>query len=58
MAVSEAQKRAQAKFDAENTVRVSLKLNRRTDADVIAWLEKQPSKSGAIKEAIRKGAGL
>ena len=41
------------KWDAENTERIGLKLNKRTDADIIAWLNAQPSKQGAIKDAIR-----
>lgn len=43
----------QARYDADNTVRVTLKLNRKTDADIIAQLEKQPNKQGYIKSAIR-----
>jgi hypothetical protein len=50
---SEAQKRAQERFDAENTVRVSVKLNRNTDADLIALLAKAESKQGLIKAALR-----
>ena len=42
------------KWDAENTERIGLKLNKRTDADIIAWLNAQPSKQGAIKAAIRE----
>lgn len=51
---SECQVRAQAKYDAAHTVRVSLKLNRRTDEDIIFWLQRQPSKQGAIKQLIRE----
>ena len=45
----------QAKWDKENTVRVALKLNRRTDADIIEFLNlnAQDNKAGAIKAAIR-----
>lgn len=50
---SEAQRRAQAKYDADNTVHIGMKLNRTTDADIIEWLEAQESKQGAIKDAIR-----
>lgn len=51
---SESQVRAQAKYDAAHTVRISLKLNTRTDRDIIAWLQKQTSKQGAIKQLIRE----
>lgn len=44
----------QARYDAKATTRVGLKLNNNTDADILKWLEKQPSKQGAIKEAIRE----
>jgi hypothetical protein len=33
--------------------RYGLKYNINTDADIIAWLERQPSMQGAIKAAIR-----
>ena len=33
--------------------RYGLKLNINTDADIIAWLDKQPSMQGAIKAAVR-----
>lgn len=39
---------------AANTRREVLKLNRHTDADILAWLDQQTSKQGAIKQAIRK----
>ena len=37
-----------------NTVMLTVKLNKRTDADIIEWIDKQASKQGAIKKAIRK----
>ena len=43
----------QARYDAEHTVRVAMKLNTKTDKDIIEWLERQESKQGSIKEAIR-----
>ena len=51
---SESQKRAQARYDAEHTIRISLKLNTRTDMDIIRWLWRQRSKQGAIKKLIRE----
>lgn len=50
---SEAQRRAQERYDAESTVHVSVKLNRNTDADLIRLLEKAESKQGLIKQALR-----
>lgn len=54
MATSEAQKRATAKYDAQNTVTVHLKLNRRTDADIIDRLGLSGNKQGYIKDLIRQ----
>jgi hypothetical protein len=45
---------AKAKWDAENTTQVKLKLNNRTDADILQKLQQVPSKQGFIKECIRK----
>ena len=53
MATSEARKRAVKKYDAANTVQVTLKLNKRTDADVLERLASVPSKQGYIKSLIR-----
>lgn len=44
---------AQAKYDKNNTIRYSLKLNKATDADIIDWLSKQASMQGAIKQLVR-----
>ena len=51
---SESQARAQAVYDKENTVRVSLKLNIRTDDDIIQWLRGQKSMQGSIKRLVRR----
>lgn len=51
---TEAQIKAQAKYDAENTRQVHLKLNRGTDKDVLDKLDEVPSKQGYIKELIRR----
>lgn len=40
-------------WQKENTKRVLVKLNKRTDADIIEVLEKQDSMQGYIKKAIR-----
>lgn len=51
---SESQVRAQARYDAEHTTRISLKLNTKTDKDIIRWLWEQRSKQGSIKRLIRE----
>ena len=43
----------QARYDAKNTRAIMLKLNLKTDADILAWMDVQPSRQGAIKELIR-----
>jgi hypothetical protein len=44
----------QERYDRNNTVQVKLKLNRKTDADIIEYLNKQDNKQGTLKELIRK----
>jgi len=44
----------QEKYDKENTQRFSIKLNNSTDSAIIDWLNRQPNKQGAIKEALKK----
>lgn len=51
--VSEARKRASAKYDAANTVQIKMKLNKRTDADILDWLADK-SKQQYIKRLIRE----
>lgn len=51
---SEAQVRAQAKYDKEHTTRYSLKFNTKTDQDIIRWIWEQPSFQGSIKRLIRQ----
>ena len=41
-------------YDKKNTRRVNLKLNLKTDADIIMWLENQQSIQGSIKRLIRE----
>lgn len=45
---------ASARWDEHNTVQIKLKLNKATDADILARLEEVASKQGYIKELIRK----
>ena len=63
---------AQERYDTFNTVQVKLKLNQKTDADILAWIRqhkygRETSVQGAIKALIREdiaraqaggGAGL
>ena len=53
MTASKAQLRAQAKYDKDNTVQIKLKLNKKTDADIIACLAAADNVQGYIKELIR-----
>lgn len=50
----DARTKKQAKYDKDHTTQVCLKLNLRTDEDILKWLWKQKSKQGAIKDLIRQ----
>ena len=50
---TEAQRRAQRRYDEKNTRQVHIKLNLRTDKDVLERLDDVPSKQGYIKRLIR-----
>lgn len=43
----------QARYDAANTTQVKIKLNLKTDADILDKLAQQESKQGYIKALIR-----
>lgn len=45
---------AKERYDAANTKQFKMKLNIKTDADIMNWLDKQESKQGAVKLAVRK----
>ena len=51
--LTDAKRRAIQKYDASNTKQIHLKLNIKTDADILAQLEKQASVQGYIKDLIR-----
>lgn len=51
---TKAQIRAVAKYDKQNTKKIMLKLNTKTDADILKRLDSLPNKQGYIKELIRK----
>lgn len=44
---------AKAKWEREHTTRITVKLNNKADSDILAKLEKVPSKAGYIKKLIR-----
>ena len=44
---------ARTRYDAKNTTQFKMKLNLKTDADILEWLSKQENKQGAVKELIR-----
>ena len=48
-----AQSEAKNKWDRENTVVVTMKLNRNTDADILEKLNSVDNKQGYIKDLIR-----
>lgn len=54
MAVSDAQKKAQAKYDAANMRHYSIKLHKVNDADIIERLDAVENKQDYIKILIRK----
>lgn len=51
---TESQIKASIRYNKENTVQISLKLNRSTDADLIDSLNRVTNKQGYIKELIRR----
>lgn len=50
---TESQKRASAKWEAENTIQVKLKLHKVHDKDIIDILNSAVNKQGYIKQLIR-----
>lgn len=57
MSTVEARNKAQARYDKEHATGVYLKLNKKYDADILAWLAKMTNRQGYIKELIRKDMG-
>lgn len=54
MTITEAQRRAQDKYDKSNTIQVHLKLNLYTDKEILDKLNSVPNKQGYIKALIRE----
>lgn len=44
----------QERYEKNNTVRISLKLVKNTDKDILDYLEKAGNKQGTIKKALRE----
>lgn len=53
MSQTDAQRRAKKKYDDRTAFRVSIKLNRMTDEDIIEKLESVENKQQYIKELIK-----
>lgn len=51
---TKSQLRSWQKYDENNTKQIKLKLNLKTDADIIEALDKAPNKQGLIKQLIRE----
>ena len=51
---TQAQKDAVARYDAKNTTQVHLKLNNKTDADILRRIDEVENVQGYIKELIRQ----
>lgn len=45
---------AYSRYRKKTLFRLQMDINRNTDADIIAWIERQTNVSGAIKNAIRE----
>lgn len=54
MKASMAQLKANKKWDAKNTVKMTFKFNKNNDADVIQALNESGNKQGYIKRLIRQ----
>lgn len=52
--MTSAGKKAREKYDSNNTVQIKLKLNIKTDKDILDKLERSGNKQGYIKALIRK----
>lgn len=52
--VSNAQRRAAAKYDKKNAVVLTFKLNKKTDSDILAALESVTNRNAFIKKIIRE----
>lgn len=53
MSIEKKKETPQARYDRDNIVRLSMKLNKKTDADVLKKLDSVSSKQGYVKSLIR-----
>lgn len=51
---SKAHNEAVKRYDAENAVQIRMKLNKKTDADILEWLATKENRQGYLKDLIRK----
>ena len=52
--MSKAALKARKKYDKKNTRRICVKLNKKTDKDILNFIEEQNSMQGTVKTALRK----
>lgn len=50
--LSEAQKKAQAKYDKANTVQFKMKFSKKNDAEIIERIQAQPNKQDYIRQLV------
>ena len=55
---TEAKRRANARYDAANTVQIKIKLNIKHDADIISTLEAKENRQRYIKNLIRENISM
>lgn len=51
--LTDAQRRAQKRYMKTRTRQIAFRLNIGTDADILAHIDKQPSKQGYLKQLVR-----
>lgn len=47
-------RKCKERYDSENTVQIKMKLNKKTDADILRKLDEVGNKQGYIKDLIRQ----
>lgn len=50
---TQAQRKANARYDRAHTRQIVMKLNKNTDADILDWLDSMENKQGYLKALIR-----
>ena len=51
--VSDSKKRSNANYDAGHTRQIKMKLNLKTDREILEWLDSKSNKQGYIKQLIK-----